>query len=204
LKTAKGTTTPLIFTTYDIGRMTGTDPTTVHKWIDKGLLRGYRTPGGHRRVRAEDLRGFLSAHGMPMPKELGGAESLRVMVVDAEAESLRSTARTLRRLKPGWDVVCAESGVDALLRFACGTPDVLVYDLAVPDTDGYSLFRQLHDRSETSAVKLVAVAVRPGPDVERKATAAGASACLKKPLGGEDLVTAIELAAGLRPAVGLS
>ena len=204
MKTAKTPNSPLIFTTYDIGRMTGTDPTTVHKWIDKGLLRGYRTPGGHRRVRAEDLRTFLTAHRMPVPKELGGSDSLRVMIVDADPDALKNLSRALRRLKPAWELVTAESGVDALLQLPPAPPDVLVYDLGVADADGLSIFRHLRLRGETSSVKVLATSGRPTPDLEKKAAAAGASACLKKPLVPGELVTAIELVAGIEPTLGAS
>lgn len=204
MKTAKNAIVPQIFTTYDIGRMTGTDPTTVHKWIDKGLLRGYRTPGGHRRVRAEDLRSFLSSHRMPIPKELGGSDTLRVMIVDPEGESLRSVSKALRRLKPSWDVISLDSGVEALLRFSADLPDVLVFDLAVSDADGLQIFRKVHQNPETSSVKVVAVASRGGAEFEKKAVAAGATACLRKPLPPQDLADAIESAIGLQPGFALA
>jgi excisionase family DNA binding protein len=45
-------------------------PRTVSKWIDSGLLRGYRLPGSQdRRVLAKDLKAFMEARGMPV--ELG-------------------------------------------------------------------------------------------------------------------------------------
>lgn len=204
MKTAKSTSTPVIFTTYDIGRMTGTDPTTVHKWIDKGLLRGYRTPGGHRRVRAEDLRSFLASHQMPIPRELGAAGQLKVMLVDPEPDSLKATARALKRLKPGWELETAESGVDALLRFAAGLPDVLVYDLGVADADGLALFRHLQMRAETARVKRVAVCSRWSGELEKRALDSGAASLLRKPLVGQELVMAIELATGERLSVELA
>ncbi|MFN7132588.1 MAG: response regulator, partial [Myxococcales bacterium] len=136
MKTAKTHKAPAIFTTYDIGRMTGTDPTTVHKWIDKGLLRGYRTPGGHRRVRGEDLRTFLLSHKMPVPKELGGADSLRVLLVDDDAAVLKNLTKALKRLRPTWEIVALDSGIEALLRMHALAPDVVVSDVFMPELDG--------------------------------------------------------------------
>ena len=201
MKTAKNAISPQIFTTYDIGRMTGTDPTTVHKWIDKGLLRGYRTPGGHRRVRGEDLRIFLTAHRMPVPRELGGADSLRVMLVDGEPDTLKNLARAIKRLKPTWDLLTADSGVEALLQLPQAQPDVLVYDLSMADADGLAICQQLRGHQETSSVRVLAVSAKPTLELEKKATAAGACACLKKPLGPGDLISAIELAAGIEPSL---
>ena len=38
-------------------------PATVTLWIKSGALRGFRTPGGHYRVRAEDLPEVEPAEG---------------------------------------------------------------------------------------------------------------------------------------------
>ncbi len=200
MKTAKPHKTPAIFTTYDIGRMTGTDPTTVHKWIDKGLMRGYRTPGGHRRVRSEDLRTFLLAHKMPVPKELGGADSVRVVLVDDDAQVVKNVSKALKKLRPTWEVVGVDSGIEALLRMQTLAPDVVVLDIFMPELDGFEMCRRMGARQETSGIKLIAMTGRHTADVEKKSLAAGAFACLKKPLAGPDLITAVEVAVGLRPA----
>src|SRR5688500_20273346 len=58
-------TTDQLYTTHDISRLLQVDPSTVSKWIDRGILMAFRTPGGHRRVRSADLRTFLITHQMP-------------------------------------------------------------------------------------------------------------------------------------------
>ncbi len=64
-----------LYTTHDISRLIQVDPSTVSKWIDKGILVAFRTPGGHRRVKSGDLRTFLVSHQMPIPHELETASS---------------------------------------------------------------------------------------------------------------------------------
>ena len=66
-----------LYTTHDISRMLQVDPSTVSKWIDRGILIAFRTPGGHRRVRSSDLRSFLLTHEMPVPDELGSPRLTR-------------------------------------------------------------------------------------------------------------------------------
>jgi excisionase family DNA binding protein len=200
MKTPKNLNAPRIFTTYDIGRMTGTDPTTVHKWIDRGLLRGYRTPGGHRRVRAEDLRSFLVEHQMPLPQELGGRDTLRTMVVDSDPSSLKALARSLKRLRPEWEMQPFDNGVDALLALPVAIPDVVVLDLALSDMDSLAVCRQLRERADAAGVKVVAVAAELTERLEREALASGVACCLGKPVSGPDLIEAIERAAGVHPA----
>lgn len=59
-----------LFTTHEAAGFIQCDPSTVSKWIDRGLLLAYRTPGGHRRIRKSDLRAFMNTYQMPIPKEL--------------------------------------------------------------------------------------------------------------------------------------
>jgi excisionase family DNA binding protein len=59
-----------VFTTHDAAKMMHVDPSSVSKWIDRGILTAYRTPGGHRRIRRTDMVTFLKTHDMPIPTEL--------------------------------------------------------------------------------------------------------------------------------------
>lgn len=58
------------FTTYQIGQLLGVSRHSVINWIEKGGLLAHRTPGGHRRVRREDLVEFLQKHKIPIPEVL--------------------------------------------------------------------------------------------------------------------------------------
>lgn len=59
-----------ILTTHEIAKLLQMDPSTISKWIDKGILTAFRTPGRHRRVFTSDLVAFLAAYKMPIPAKL--------------------------------------------------------------------------------------------------------------------------------------
>ncbi len=42
------------------GALLGVSESTVRRWADSGELRSYRTSGGHRRIRAEDVRALMT------------------------------------------------------------------------------------------------------------------------------------------------
>jgi len=52
--------TEILFNTMDVSRMLQVDKSTVKRWTDEGKLKCFRTPGGHRKFRAEDLYQFMS------------------------------------------------------------------------------------------------------------------------------------------------
>lgn len=56
-----------LFTTGQISRMYRVSPRTVSKWIDTGILRGYRLPmSKDRRVTRTNLVAFLKQYEIPL------------------------------------------------------------------------------------------------------------------------------------------
>lgn len=55
-----------LYTTHDVARMLQVDPSTVAKWIEARKLVAFKTPGGHRRIRAADFEAFRAEFGMPI------------------------------------------------------------------------------------------------------------------------------------------
>ncbi len=184
-----------IYTTYDIGRMTGTDPTTVHKWIDSGLLRGFRTPGGHRRVTAESLKAFLMAHGMPVPPEIGDASVVHVLLVDDDLGLLKNLTKAVKKIRPAWEIEASSDGYQALLMVPTFAPNAVVIDVLMPGLDGLSVLKTLKEHSPT--LHVIAASAKTGTDLEKRALATGASAFLKKPLSAADIVESVERAMGI-------
>jgi excisionase family DNA binding protein len=48
----------------------GVDEATLRHWADTGKIRTFRTPGGHRRFREDDLRALIQ-HEVPRVEDLG-------------------------------------------------------------------------------------------------------------------------------------
>ncbi|MFA5833139.1 MAG: helix-turn-helix domain-containing protein [Bacteroidota bacterium] len=50
----------VLFTTHDVANILHVDKSTVKRWTDEGKLKCFRTPGGHRKFRSEDLYNFIT------------------------------------------------------------------------------------------------------------------------------------------------
>src|SRR5260221_14084843 len=79
--------TKTIYTTHEISRLLHVNPRSVINWIEQSLLSSYRTPGGHRRVRREDLLAFLRKHQIPTPASLVDGKFAILIVEDEEEVS---------------------------------------------------------------------------------------------------------------------
>jgi excisionase family DNA binding protein len=170
-----------LYTTHDISRLLQVDPSTVSKWIDRGMLVAFRTPGGHRRVRAGDLRSFLIAHEMPVPEELGSS-AVRLLVVDDEKPVLDAMKRAFKAHANQVELTTTTSGVEALLLVAELKPHGLLIDLNMPEIDGLEVCRRIKGRKNLEGVRLITMSSRHTPETVEQSLKAGAVACIAKPV----------------------
>jgi CheY-like chemotaxis protein len=108
---------------------------------------------------------------------------LTALVVDADALARRRVIGLLRL--GGWDVQEA-SDVAAALRMAATSYDLVVTDVTVAGDDGLELLRRL--RHDGSRARFLAMAAEPSPATTAEAAAAGAWACLPKPVDHDALI----------------
>ncbi|MDR2997614.1 MAG: response regulator transcription factor [Microbacterium sp.] len=121
---------------------------------------------------------------------------IRVLLVDDHA-MLRAGFRTILGTQPDIEVVGeASSGAEAVAAASALQPDVITMDVQMPDMDGLEATRRIvADPSVASAVVIVTTFDR--DDYLFDALDAGASGCLLKNAGPEELLTSVRaLAAG--------
>src|SRR5258706_3463549 len=95
----------IIYTTHDISRLLHVNPRSVINWIEQSLLPSYRTPGGHRRIRRDDLLAFLRKHQIPTPSALVD-EKFKILIVDDETEIVEIIKTFLQR-QGGYEISSA-------------------------------------------------------------------------------------------------
>jgi excisionase family DNA binding protein len=181
-----------LYTTHDVSKMLQVDASTVSKWIDKGILLAYRTPGGHRRVRSGDLRSFLLTHQMPMPQELG-SDVVSLVVIDDEKPVLEAIKRAFRPFQSQVLLTLTTSGVEGLLLVSEHKPHGLIVDLSMPELDGYEVCRAIRARKSLEGVRLITMTARHTQDVVTQSLKAGAMACLAKPVDVQQVLELFKL-----------
>jgi CheY-like chemotaxis protein len=177
-----------LLTSHDVGRMLQMDPSSIVKWVNDGLLPAFRTPGGHRRVRAADLLVFLRQHQMYIPPELQGGPR-RVLFVENDPKDAATLQRAL--VREGLEPERALSNIEALVSIGAKQPDVLITDWESPGPSALGIIERLKSRPETKDIVIIVAASNLRNSEADKARAAGAKAVIQKPIGIAELRAAI-------------
>jgi excisionase family DNA binding protein len=173
-----------IYTTHEVSRLLQVNPRSVINWIEQSLLPSYRTPGGHRRIRRDDLLAFLRRHQIPTPASLIDAK-FSVLIVDDE-EDLTEMLKTYFQREGGYQVSTASDGITALMEFGRIRPDLLVLDIMIPGFDGIEVCRRIK-QTPGNTTSIIAIS---GVDIhETRILQAGADAFMLKPVDLEKLRT---------------
>lgn len=77
-------------------------------------------------------------------------DRIRILLVDDEMDFLTATARIISSL--GYDVECAVSGDEALVRYKDSSCDLLITDLKMPVMDGFELIHKIRAINSTQRI----------------------------------------------------
>jgi excisionase family DNA binding protein len=169
------------YTTFEISQLCGVNPTTIQNWVKAKKLKAFQTPGGHRRIRREDLISFMKEFGMPLPAELTN-DLPTVMIVDDEIDILDILEALMKSDDESVRVIKARSGVEALLMIGESKPDLLILDIMMPGMNGYEVCQKLKANPNTQNIRIVTISGDHNPAVRDRILRAGADLFFTKPL----------------------
>jgi excisionase family DNA binding protein len=171
-----------LLTSHEVGDLIQVNPTSVNKWVADGLIPAFRTPGGHRRIRAVDLVTFLDAHKMPIPRDIEGIAKRRALIVDDDSKLLKAFERSLKKYAQRISVQTTTNGIDALVAVGAFKPHLIVLDVFMPEIDGLEVCRRLKANPETANITVLMTSAQLKADLEKKAKDVGATRYVQKPI----------------------
>lgn len=178
------------FSTSEVAKYCHVTADTIRKWAEAGRIHVFKTPGGHRRIRREDLLRFLRENTIPIHEDLDNS-GVRILVVDDEKAVISVIRRFLERSQTPFQIEVAMDGYDAGHQVAAFKPDVIFLDLRLPGLDGFEVCRRIKSSPETAHVYVIAMTGYYEGDVANRVIELGATMLLQKPFTPDDLRRAL-------------
>lgn len=175
-------------TSHDVAKMFMVTPVTVRQWVQKGLLQGMSTAGGHLRFTMQQIEVFARKRGLTMiPLE---DKSLRILVVDDDKDQCLHIKDLLTKLTNA-EIDTAYDGFEAGWKLQLFKPNVVLLDLTMPGMDGYEVCRLIKSEPQTKHIRVIAMTGFKSKAKTDAIIEAGAEECLPKPVTAETLAEVI-------------
>ena len=109
-----------------------------------------------------------------------------ILLVDDEPNIVMSLEFLMR--KNGYQVGIARNGTEALAAINQTPYDLVLLDVMMPDVDGYQVCRQLRQRPDRAATKVIFLSAKSQPADVQKGYDAGADLYIPKPFSTRQLM----------------
>jgi excisionase family DNA binding protein len=182
--------TKLSFSTSEVAVYCHVTADTIRKWAEAGRIRVFKTPGGHRRIRREDLLRFLRENNMPIHEDLDNS-GVKILIVDDEKAVLSVIRRFLEMSQTRFQIEVALDGYDAGHQIAAFKPDVVFLDLRLPGIDGFEVCRRIKADPQNVGMRVIAMTGYYEGETAQRVVEMGALMCLQKPFTPDDLRRAL-------------
>jgi excisionase family DNA binding protein len=169
-----------VLTTFQAAAYCKVSPFTIRNWVESGKLPAYKTPGGHRRIRKEDLDEFLRKYEMPAGDL--NTDRKKVLVVDDEETVANLMSRIVKDVDTEAEVAVALDGFEAGALVTSFKPQIVILDLIMPGLDGFEVCKRIKKNSDTSAAIVIGVTGYYSAEAAEKFAGCGGWQLLTKPI----------------------
>lgn len=144
------------YTTRDVARLLGISVRTAQQWVEKGVLDGWKTDGGHRRISIKSVEKVQGIRARLHPAKVL-EPALRVLVVEDNASLLKLYRTTLKTWPFPVEIFTAPNGFEALVMIGEVSPQLLICDLRLPGVNGFQIVRAIRDIPRYKSLAIVVV-----------------------------------------------
>jgi len=169
-------------TVYKASQMCKASSKSIINWIEAGHIKAYKTVGGHRRIKREDLVAFMQRQGMPVPVEVPTNSRRKILVVDDDPIIVETIVQALEEDEHDYEVISASDGFEAGLQVNHFRPDLIILDIMMPDIKGNEVCRKIKENPDTRDTKIIVLSAYLDDDKFKEMKAYGADMCFSKPL----------------------
>lgn len=142
-----------LFTAPQLASLCGVELKTIHNWIAKGMIRHFRSPGRHIRIRRVDLLEFMEKFGYPIPEDLKAKANRPVVaVVDDDPETIHSIKKALNRK---FDIRGYANPYTALIAFGAEPPAAVVLNMNLEGFDDVKVIENIKRTPQLGKIPII-------------------------------------------------
>jgi len=163
-------------TTFKAAEALDVSITTVQKWIEKGVIHGWKTSGGHRRVNADEVMELAAK------RKNKKSAAINVLVIEDDPDICRLYELMSRNWSIPTALHFAQDGLNGLIAIGRLQPDFVIVDLNIPQIDGFQLVKTLSSQFNSRVFRYCVVTGLPQDEINARGRLPDECPVLGKPI----------------------
>jgi excisionase family DNA binding protein len=140
---------------------------TIQLWSESGILKAWKTAGGHRRFNLEEIEAF-KAQLKKDTNDSADQRLTRVLVIEDEPDLIVLYKMTIE----GWNLPIilktATDGFEGLIQIGSWKPDVVITDIQMPNINGIHMLQALSKLESFNDMVIMAVSGLSKAEINQK------------------------------------
>jgi excisionase family DNA binding protein len=188
--------------TREAAKMLGVSLTTAQVMVEDGLLKAWKTAGGHRRISIDSVQAMLrnrESGGSPSSK---GSDEYTVLIAEDDETLCKLYARTFSSWKLPIKVVTVNNGMEAMVLVERLRPSLLILDLGMPRMNGFEMIKLIRSKSEFNYIDIVVITGLEKREIDKKGGVPPAVTIFPKPVPWQQVKGFVQAALSRRELAG--
>lgn len=174
-------------TTREAAKMLSVSLRTVQLWTESGVLKAWKTDGGHRRLPLSSVHELVRdrmGKGVAAPAR---GDKLNILVLEDDVDMARLYRMSMESWQIPLQLTFVSSVFEALIVIGRGEPDLLITDLMMPEADGFEIIKLLREDQALDGLDIVVATALSRAEVDEKGGLPPDITVFTKPVSFEQL-----------------
>lgn len=145
------------YTTGQVAKILKISEKTAKNYCTRGKIESIASPVTHyRKISHQSLLKFIHENGLP-GSLLKDHAPCKVLVVDDDELVVKLLVTWLKQMPGNLAIETAGDGYEACIKAGTFVPDIVLLDLYMPRTDGFSVCRCIRENPETKHAEIIVI-----------------------------------------------
>lgn len=152
-------TTDKVVSTREAAKILGVSLRTVQLWVESGVLKAWKTAGGHRRVTLSSINEVMADRqesiAPQVPAPVNDNKLFHILLVEDDDAIRNLFYYFFSSWKYPVRIETASNGFEGLISLGREIPDLLITDLNMPSMNGFDMIRHLKKSKQFNQLKIL-------------------------------------------------
>lgn len=192
-----------VISTRQAAKLLNVSLRTIQLWVESGVLKAWKTPGGHRKVILSSIEQLLESRKSTVSsgnKEVNSNKRDFSILIVEDDEALRNLFYYyFSNWKIKVNLMFAKNGFEGLISLGKEHPNLVITDLLMPSMDGFEMIRHLKKSPEYENIEIIVITGLTDDDIAKQGGLPVDVKFFRKPISFEVIESAIASSIANKP-----